>query len=279
MLWFHDYIRHLPWHIPIIKHNCIQVLKSYQEMGPFQSLLVPPASTGCHRMPVVCCHASTYPVQSLAHNANDENLWTLSCVTFCWLGHPDTLSKLASCWSPFYVTVVLTIILALAPARIAPPGMSLAHSNPCSERCPSHDSYCSKCSMCITCSLLSGKPLADTGPHSIKLLFQLLCQTPPCISSHPCAQHRSHTCRGLDFLDQHLSAGNNECSHHKPQDYPSVTVTRSLFAIWVEPTGFIFLFHIIAFSFQLSDFIFHVSYLVFQLSYSRCHISCTSFHI
>ena len=72
-----------------------------------------------------------------------------------------------------------------------------------------------------------------------------------------------------------MEIGNNGVN----KNYPSVTLTRCLFATLVEPPSFIFLvshswssfpaliFLVLSpFRFQISDFIFHISDSIFQVS-------------
>ena len=75
-------------------------------------------------------------------------------------------------------------------------------------------------------------------------------------------------------------------------NYPSVTLTRCLFATWVEPPSFIFLvsyswssfpgliFLVLSpFRFQIPDFRFQISDSRFQISDLRFHISDFRFHV
>ena len=76
----------------------------------------------------------------------------------------------------------------------------------------------------------------------------------------------------------------NKICNFNHKNYPSVTLTRSLFATWVEPPGVIFLvsyfrLQIPSLISHFSCFTFHISYFDFPVPNFRFHISYCKFNI
>ena len=142
----------------------------------------------------------------------------------------------------------------------------------------------------------------------VAICFSLPIQIPLHLRSGPTTVAGSPHCQivilgmGIDWSDAFAGTasrlqkgipGKIKQNHVKciETNYPSVTLTRSLFATWVEHACFdipvsyfmfhtaVLWFHILDFIFQIPDFVFHISYFIFRILDFRLHISYFRFHI